>query len=136
MFSDGLSEFGLGSWEDFRSTSGMLSRLPWGLAKMLGGLLFEDSGEREPGSKFSKGAAEGSKLGNRLLDGRVGDEDSSSPRRSEGSSASARGLIGGFPLSVRNESDGSLGSGIVMPLLMLKKAGPGGKVGDPFPMWP
>lgn len=59
---------------------------------------------------------------------------SSSPRRSDGNKASARGLICGL-LKVTSESErmtsgGSDKPGSAMPLLMLKKAELGGKVGE------
>jgi hypothetical protein len=60
--------------------------------------------------------------------------DSSSPRRSDGSKASARGLIGGNETSISAgiDSDRSWGPAKVMPLVILKKAVLGANVGELF----
>lgn len=120
-----------------------LFRLPWGLAKILVGSLPDESGEGELGrnpSKGTVGATEVGTVGIEVGKGVISESSpilcSSSPRRSEGSNASARGLIGGFSISVRTGLVSSVGSGMVIPLLMLKKAGPDVKVGEFVPTWP
>jgi hypothetical protein len=44
--------------------------------------------------------------------------------------------MGGFPLSKRVKFEWSFGSGMVIPLLILKNAVLGGNVGETFPTWP
>lgn len=101
---------------------------------MLPGLLPEETGETGPWIKLSKGLVDVSIDENRgRVMGPANSGDSSSPRRSDGNKASARGLIWGLlkdvSMSERMISGGSDRPGRVIPLLMLKNE-LGGKVGE------
>lgn len=99
---------------------------------MLPGLLPDETGDTGPWPKPSRGVCAESKVENRgRVTGRGNSGDSSSPRRSDGSKASARGLICGLlnaaSISERIISGGSERPGSVIPLLILKM---GGNVGE------